>query len=178
MAVTRTRTPKNTMVSRARSVLAALCVAAGVYSACAEPPRPAAAYAPGGSAKAAAAAGSCGLVKRAKRTWVGFGPNMTLDDMVPAGMAAAEVVRALDAAVCGVVKRGQAGAVLRDHVMRLKAQAADGGGFEVTQVLWQDPDLAHARVELHGKGSSARATWLALVVRDDARWKIDSFASR
>src|ERR1700755_3156203 len=120
MAVTRTRTPKSIMVSPTLWFAAALLVTLAVYSACAEPPPPAAEYplaappaGPGGAPPILPTAQNCGLVKRAKSTWVGFGPEMTMDDMVPAGIAAADVVRALDIAVCGVVQRGQASAVLQ-----------------------------------------------------------------
>lgn len=173
------------MLSRMLWFAAALLVTVGVYSACAEPPPPAAEYplaappaGPGGARPILPTEQNCGLVKRAKSTWVGFGREMTMDDLVPAGIAAADVVRALDIEVCGVVQRGQSSSVLKRHTALLKAQAADGGGFEVTQVLWQDSVLAHARVELHGKGGSARAIWLALLVRDNEHWKIDSFAGR
>jgi hypothetical protein len=101
---------------------------------------------------------------------------MTIDDMVPAGVAAAAVVRALDAAVCALLVRGRPVAVLQRHGSQLKAQAADGGGFEVTQVLWQDTALSRARVELHGRGGSASAAWLASLVKHGEAWRVESFA--
>jgi hypothetical protein len=99
-----------------------------------------------------------------------------MDDMVPAGVAAAAVVRALDAAVCGLLHRGRAVPALQRHGSQLKAQAADGGGFEVTQVLWQDTELSHARVELRGRGGSANAAWLASLVKQNEAWQVESFA--
>jgi hypothetical protein len=162
--------------------LTGMIVLVNTLAGCSQPPPPAAAYpfaAPPTAAEPRPAAEPeerCGLVRRAKSTWVGFGPGMTLDDMLPAGHAAAAVVRALDVAVCGLLQRGQSVAVLQPHGPQLKAQAADGGGFEVTRVIWQDAELLRASVELrslHERGSSA---WLANVVRRGDAFRIETFA--
>lgn len=164
--------------------LVILSCLAGALASCAEPPPPAAEYPlapPPTGAESQPAVGAedcCGLVKRAKRTWVEFGPGMTLDDMVPAGFAAAAVVRALDAAVCALLQRGQQVPVLQRHGTQLKAQAADGGGFEVAKVLWQNAGLSQARVELHGLGGSASSRWLASVIKQDEAWRVESFARK
>jgi hypothetical protein len=161
--------------------LAYLSGLAVTLASCAEPPPPAAEYplaAPPTAAQAqpaVAAEDRCGLVKRAKHTWVEFGPGMTLDDMVPAGVAAAAVVRALDVAVCALLQRGQPVPMLQGHGAQLKAQAADCGGFEVTKVLWQDAELSHARVELRGLGGTASSAWLASLVKRDEAWRVASF---
>jgi hypothetical protein len=183
MAVPQARTRTTALNPHRTWLPACLAVLAIGTAACAEPPPPAAEYplaappvGPGGAPPILPTEANCGLVKRAKRTWVGFGPGMTLDDMVPAGVAAGAIVRALDAAVCAVVQRGQSVALLQRHGPQLKAQAADGGGFEVTQVLWQDAELTHARVELRGLRGSASFGWLARLARQDAIWKLEAFA--
>lgn len=162
--------------------LTGMIVLVNTLAGCSQPPPPAASYplaappAPVRPRPAVASEPRCGLVRRASRTWVGFGPNMTLDDMVPAGYAAAEVVRALDAAVCGLLQRGQSIAVLQPHGPQLKAQAANGGGFEVTRVLWEDAELMHASVELRGLREHADSAWLANVVRRGTAFRIETFA--
>jgi hypothetical protein len=143
---------------------------------CAAPPTPTAEHArpaPSVANAGVPVAERCGMVRRAERTWVGFAEGMTPDDMMPAGLAAGEVVHALDAALCGL-RRGAEPAALRAQSERLRTSAADGGGFEVTQVLWQDAALTRAEVELHARSAS----WLASVVRDEERWRISRFASK
>jgi hypothetical protein len=100
---------------------------------------------------------------------------MTMDDMVPAGFAAASVVRALDSAVCGLLQRGRHVAVLEPHDALLKAQAADCGGFEVTRVEWQDAELMRADVELRGLGQQPGYAWSASVARRGDAWRIETF---
>jgi hypothetical protein len=163
--------------------LSGLSYSTGALTACTEPPPPPAAEYPFAAPPvraegepAPASEDQCGLVKRAKQTWVGFGPGMTIEEMVPAGVAAAEVVRALDAAICGLLHRRRPLAVLQPHRSQLKAQAADCGGFEVTQVLWQDTALSHARVELRGRGGNSSAAWLASLVKHAEAWHVESFA--
>lgn len=163
-------------------VAACLATLASSPTACAVPPPPAAEHplaappvGPGASPPPLLTAANCGLVRRANRTWVEFGPGMTIDDMVPAGMAAGAVVRALDAAVCALVQRGRSVSVLQRHGSQLKAQAADCGGFEVTRVLWQDAELAHARATLRGLRSPASLSWLATLAREDTAWKVETF---
>jgi hypothetical protein len=162
--------------------LAYLSGLAGTLGGCSEPPPPAAEYPlaapPAGTQRppVVGAENRCGLVKRAKRTWVEFGPGMTPDDMVPAGFAAGAVVRALDIAVCALLQRGQPVPVLQRYSAQLKAQAADCGGFEVTKVLWQDGVLAHAHVELHGLAGAVDSGWLASLVKQKEAWRVASFA--
>lgn len=147
-----------------------------LWLACAAPPQPAAQFAdprPKPSVAPAPAAERCGLVRRAERTWVGFAEGMTPDDMYPAGMAAGEVVHALDAAICGL-RRGERPAALRAQSERLKSSVTDGGKFEVTSVLWQDAALTRAQVELHAQS----AAWLAMLERREERWQITAFSSR
>ncbi|HKP64882.1 MAG TPA: hypothetical protein VJV78_49455 [Polyangiales bacterium] len=98
---------------------------------------------------------------------------MTPDDMLPAGMAAGEVVHALDAAICGL-RRGERPAALRAQSERLQSSVARGGKLEVTQVLWQDAELTRAQVELHAESLS----WLAMLERREERWQITAFSSR
>lgn len=183
MAVAQAGTRTTALRPRERFLLAWLSVLAVATANCAEPPPPAAEYplaappvGPGGGPPMLPTEENCGLVKRAKSTWVGFGPGMTLDDMVPAGVAAGAIVRALDAAVCAVVQRGKQVAVLQRHGSQLKASAADGGGFEVTRVMWQDAELSHARVELRGLRGSAGIAWLAMLGRESSIWKVETFA--
>ncbi len=167
--------------NHARSLTGALVLVNALIG-CSQPPPPAAAYpfaAPPAVAEprpAVAAEQRCGLVKRARSTWVGFGPGMTIDDMVPAGYAAAAVVRTLDSAVCGLLHRGQSIAVLEPHSPQLELQAADGGGFEVTRVLWQDAELMRASVELRSSRERSNQTWLANVARRGEAFRIESFA--
>jgi hypothetical protein len=100
---------------------------------------------------------------------------MTLDDMMPAGYAAGAVVRALDAAVCGLLQRGQQIAVLEAHGPLLKAQAANGGSFEVTRVQWQDAELMRADVELRALRERSGSSWHSSVARRGDAWRIESF---
>jgi hypothetical protein len=100
---------------------------------------------------------------------------MTLDDMMPAGYAAADVVRALDAAVCGLLQRGQQIPVLEAYGPLLKAQAANGGSFEVTRVQWQDAELMRADIEMRALCERSGSTWRSSVARRDDAWRIESF---
>jgi hypothetical protein len=163
--------------------LTGLIVLVNTLAGCSQPPPPAASYplaappAPAEPRPAGSTPERCGLVRRARSTWVGFGPGMTMDDMMPAGYAAAEVVRALDAAVCGLLQRGQPIAVLQPHGPQLKLQAADGGGFEVTRVMWQDAELVRASVELRSLRERSTQVWLANVARraEADGFRIESF---
>ena len=119
---------------------------AGALASCADPPPPAAEYplaAPPTGAESQPVVGAedcCGLVKRAKRTWVEFGPGMTLDDMVPAGVAAAAVVRALDAAV------------------RAAAARTPGSGVAASRLAAQDTSSRRRRVRSHEGAVAGRRT--------------------
>jgi hypothetical protein len=95
--------------------------------------------------------------------------------MVPAGVAAASVVRALDRAMCGLLQHGQQIAVFEAHSPLLKAQAANGGSFEVTRVQWQDAELMHADVELRALREHSGSTWRSSVARRGDAWRIESF---
>ncbi|HKU37798.1 MAG TPA: hypothetical protein VJR89_06620 [Polyangiales bacterium] len=159
-----------------RSLLPAVALFSTVTS-CAAPPAPAAEHAPPPTAAAprdVPAAQRCGLVRRAQRTWVGFAEGMTLEDMVPAGQAAGEVVRALDATLCAY-SRGEQPAALRNQRAGLQNSTARGAKLEVTKVLWQDTELTRAQVEVHAQ-APADGSWLASVVWIEQRgWQIERF---
>jgi hypothetical protein len=166
-------------VRTARGLLL-LFVAILLGHACSNPPPPAAVH-PVPSVSAATptpALARCGLVRRAERTWVGFAEGMSLADMVPVAQASAAVVRSLDAAVCSYVEGDREQLELRPYRRELAVLAAQGGNLEVTQVLWQDPSLAVARVELEAREPAARSQYVARVVRNATEWKLDRFAAR
>lgn len=100
---------------------------------------------------------------------------MTLDDMTPAGIAAAAAVRAVDAAVCGVVQRGRHVSVLEPHRPQLTAAAA-AGSLAVTRIWWDDVAMSRARLEL--QSASAAEGWFASLVRTGESWDVATFRPR
>ena len=119
----------------------------------------------------------CGVLRHAKRTWVEFAPGMTPDDMLPAGTAAQEVMRIFSAEVCAAL-RGEPDRLLSPQRARFNELAAQGGGLEITQVLWQDLEMSRAVVELHGWAKDVDVVWRATLQRTGERWKVAAFGPR
>lgn len=129
-----------------------------------------------GTAAVEPAVARCGLVKRAVRTWVEFGPGLGPDDLVTSAHSAAAAVHALDAAFCAAFVHGE-------RVPSLDAQRADlqeslrRGRFEVSRVLLSGATVTQAQLWMHAaRESASRTEWSVALSRVGERWDVSSLS--
>jgi hypothetical protein len=128
------------------------------------------------TAAAAAPEPRCGLVKRAHRTWVGFGPGLGPSDLIVSARAAAAAVRALDSAFCAAFVRGESVSSFSGEHAGLK-DALGRGGFEVSRVLLSGASMTHARLRLHASDAlEPRPEWSATLSRAGEHWHVSTLS--